>query len=73
VCSSDLRGEIGASCLAETTIRSLSVGRRLQMEGVTSDGRPGRVDYSLEGYQAAMFAMARLCNRRDYAARLVLP
>lgn len=67
------RGEIGASCLAETTIRSLTAGRRLQMEGVTSDGRPGRVDYSLEGYQAAMFSMARLCNRRDYAARLVLP
>jgi hypothetical protein len=59
-------------CLTETTLFGLSTGARVSLTGAAKDGRQGVIDYSLNGYQAAMYAMASLCNRKTLAARMVI-
>lgn len=65
------RGQPG-NCLAESALYGMTNGQRLSLSGVTRSGAQGIVNYSLKGYQAAMFSMASLCGRRDFADRLVV-
>jgi hypothetical protein len=49
-------------CVSRDGLMGLTRGRRLDITGRTSDGRPGRVTYSLMGYMAAVTEMNNLCS-----------
>lgn len=59
-------------CLPDATLFGLSSGLKLSMLGATKEGKQGMVEYSLHGYQAAMYAMASLCERKQLATNLVV-
>jgi hypothetical protein len=65
------RGQQG-QCLSEAALYGMTTGNMITMLGATKTGGQGVVHYSLKGYQAAMFSMASLCNRGDFADRLVV-
>lgn len=50
----------------------MTTGSQITMLGTTRSGAQGVVQFSLKGYQAAMYSMASLCDRRDFADRLVI-
>jgi hypothetical protein len=50
----------------------MTTGSMITMLGATKTGAQGVVHYSLKGYQAAMYSMASLCSRGDFADRLVV-
>jgi hypothetical protein len=65
------RGQRG-QCLSEAALYGMTTGNMITMLGATKTGSQGVVHYSLKGYQAAMYSMASLCGRSDFADRLVV-
>jgi hypothetical protein len=65
------RGQQG-QCLSEAALYGMTTGNMITMLGATKTGSQGVVHYSLKGYQAAMYSMASLCSRSDFADRLVV-
>jgi hypothetical protein len=65
------RGQQG-QCLSEAALYGMTTGNMITMLGATKTGSQGVVQYSLKGYQAAMYSMASLCSRGDFADRLVV-
>lgn len=59
------------TCLDPETIPRLTRGQDLTIQGVTAQGQPATVTYSLRGYTAAMIALAALCGNPNIADRLV--
>jgi hypothetical protein len=66
-------------CLNTDMLRNLTRGSRVTLTGRPRAGvklnpgqQAGSVSYSLNGYQAAMYAMAFECGRRDFANSLVI-
>jgi hypothetical protein len=64
-------GGQGGMCFVEDTIRLLTRGSELNLRGVTRDGQPASVSYSLRGYTAAMNAISALCGNPNIADRLI--
>jgi hypothetical protein len=60
------------TCLDRETIPRLTRGQTLTIQGVTAQGQPATVTYSLRGYAAAMNALAALCGNPNIADRLVV-
>jgi hypothetical protein len=66
-------------CMRNDMIQSLTRGSRITVSGRPRPAAPGArplpdkgsVQYSLNGYQAAMYAMAFECGRKDFADNLV--
>ncbi len=65
------RGQQG-QCLSEAALYGLTTGNEVTLLGAAKSGAQGVVTYSLKGYQAAMYSMASLCDRREFADRLVI-
>jgi hypothetical protein len=60
------------NCISESALYGMTTGSQITMLGTTRSGAQGVVQFSLKGYQAAMYSMASLCDRRDFADRLVI-
>lgn len=61
----------GGLVMSDESLEGLTRGSRLVLTGATPAGRPGRIEYSLRGYQAAINAMLGECGRDDLRRRLV--
>lgn len=61
----------GALLVSNESLEGLTQGSRLVLTGTTATGRPGRIEYSLRGYQAAINAMLAECGRDELRRRLV--
>ncbi|WP_332682905.1 hypothetical protein [Bosea sp. (in: a-proteobacteria)] len=65
------QGSNGQPILDMDAVAGYNRGTKLEINGITPDGRPAHVVYSLRGYQAAVNAMSLECGRRDLANALV--